>query len=166
MLFIFSLFEVHCFYPVFYHLTYNSITRCLFFRFPPLSSNSPAIPHSNVIPPIFNHMKELLILSIPLPLIVTPEHPNRSINFMFLFCNHPTFHPSYLGTNYSNVIGFLIFIVFLLQFMSGLLLSSYYPPTIASSSVYYIMIDVNAGIYLVPHNLSELDLSELDFFIC
>ena len=58
---------------------------------------------------------------------------------------HVTFYLSYLGMNYSNVIGFLIFIVFLLQFMSGLLLSRYHTPMIAFSSVYYIMIDVNVG---------------------
>ena len=47
--------------------------------------------------------------------------------------------------NYSNVIGFLITLVFLLQFISGLLLSCYYTPIIAFSSIYYIMIDVNKG---------------------
>ena len=59
--------------------------------------------------------------------------------------NHPTFYLSYLGMNYSNVIGFLTFIVFLLQFLSGPLLSRYYSPFLASSSVYYTMIDVNIG---------------------
>jgi len=48
--------------------------------------------------------------------------------------NHPTFYLSYLGMNYSNVIGFLTFIVFLLQFLSGPLLSRYYSPFLASSS--------------------------------
>ena len=54
---------------------------------------------------------------------------------------------SYLGMNYSNVIGFLLFLVFILQFISGLLLSCYYSPfsTMAFDSVYYIMIDVNVG---------------------
>ena len=49
--------------------------------------------------------------------------------------------------NYSNVIGFLLFLVFILQFISGLLLSCYYSPfsTMAFDSVYYIMIDVNVG---------------------
>jgi len=47
--------------------------------------------------------------------------------------------------NYCNVIGFQIFIVFLLQFFSGLLLSSYYSSFIAYNSVNYIMIDVNIG---------------------
>ncbi len=49
--------------------------------------------------------------------------------------------------NYSNVIGFLLFLVFILQFISGLLLSCYYSPfsIMAFDSVYYIMIDVNVG---------------------
>lgn len=62
-----------------------------------------------------------------------------------MLLNHLTFYLSYLGMNYNNVIGFLIFIVFLLQFMSGLLLSCYHSPMIPFSSVYYIMIDVNVG---------------------
>ena len=64
-----------------------------------------------------------------------------------LLNNHFTFYISYLGMNYSNVIGFLLFLVFILQFISGLLLSCYYSPfsTMAFDSVYYIMIDVNVG---------------------
>ena len=64
---------------------------------------------------------------------------------MSLFNNHFTFYLSYLGMNYSNVIGLQIFIVYGLQFVSGLLLSSYYSPLIAYNTVYYIMIDVNVG---------------------
>ena len=64
-----------------------------------------------------------------------------------LLNNHFTFYISYLGMNYSNVIGFLLFLVFILQFISGLLLSCYYSPFSFSAfdSVYYIMIDVNVG---------------------
>ena len=64
-----------------------------------------------------------------------------------LLNNHFTFYISYLGMNYNNVIGFLLFLVFILQFISGLLLSCYYSPfsTMAFDSVYYIMIDVNVG---------------------
>ena len=49
--------------------------------------------------------------------------------------------------NYSNIFGFLLFIVFILQFLSGLLLSCYYIPfyNIAFDTVNYIMIDVNIG---------------------
>lgn len=61
-----------------------------------------------------------------------------------LLNNHFTFYISYLGMNYSNVIGFLLFLVFILQFISGLLLSCYYSPfsTMAFDSVYYIGIKV------------------------
>ena len=68
--------------------------------------------------------------------------------FSYLSSNHFTFYLGYLGMNYSNVIGFIIFIVFLLQFFSGLLLSCYYSPFNAFSSVYYIMIDVNVGWFI------------------
>ena len=64
---------------------------------------------------------------------------------MYFVNNHFTFYLSYLGMNYSNVIGYLIFIVFLLQFLSGCGLAFYHSPLIAFSSVYYIMIDVNVG---------------------
>ena len=47
--------------------------------------------------------------------------------------------------NYTNVIGYFIFILFLLQFISGIGLAFYYSPFIAFSSVYYIMIDINIG---------------------
>ena len=67
-----------------------------------------------------------------------------------VFNKHFTFYSSFLGMNYSNVIGFLLFLVFLLQFMSGILLSCYYSAfyTIAFDSVYYIMIDVNFGWFI------------------
>jgi len=67
---------------------------------------------------------------------------------MVLFWSHHfTFYSSYLGMNYSNVIGAILFLLFILQFLSGLLLSCYYIPfyTIAFDSVYYIMSDVNIG---------------------
>ena len=49
--------------------------------------------------------------------------------------------------NYSNVIGFCLFIVFIIQFITGFFLSFYYSPNamIAFSSIYYLMIDVNVG---------------------
>lgn len=47
--------------------------------------------------------------------------------------------------NYSNVIGFLLSLIFLLQFVSGILLSCYYSSFAGFSSVYYIMIEVNVG---------------------
>lgn len=67
--------------------------------------------------------------------------------FLILLNNHFTFYISYLGMNYSNVIGYLLIQVFILQFISGILLSCYYSPfyTIAFDSVFYIMIDVKYG---------------------
>ena len=61
--------------------------------------------------------------------------------------NHFTLYISYLGMNYSNIFGYLIVLVFILQFISGILLSSYYSPfyTIAFDSVFYLMIDVKYG---------------------
>jgi len=66
---------------------------------------------------------------------------------LMLLNNHFTFYLSYLGMNYSNVIGYLLIQVFILQFISGILLSCYYSPfyTIAFDSVFYIMIDVKYG---------------------
>ena len=47
--------------------------------------------------------------------------------------------------NYSNVIGFILSLIFLLQFVSGLLLSCYFSSFAGFSAVYYIMIEVNVG---------------------
>ena len=54
---------------------------------------------------------------------------------------------TYLGMNICNVIGFLLFVVFLFQFISGILSSRYHSAffRIAFDSVYYIGIDVNVG---------------------
>ena len=71
-----------------------------------------------------------------------------AFSMIIVLSNHFTFYLGYLGMNYSNVIGFIIFIVFLLQFFSGLLLSCYYSPFNAFYSVYYIMIDVNVGWFI------------------
>ena len=40
--------------------------------------------------------------------------------------NHFTYYVSYLGMNYSNVIGFILLSTFVLQVFSGLFLSTYY----------------------------------------
>jgi quinol-cytochrome oxidoreductase complex cytochrome b subunit len=52
--------------------------------------------------------------------------------------------------NYNNVIGFLLFIIFVIQFISGLLLSCYYSDyyNIAFDSMIYIMTDVNIGWFI------------------
>jgi quinol-cytochrome oxidoreductase complex cytochrome b subunit len=64
-----------------------------------------------------------------------------------LYNNHPTFHISYYGMNYSNVLGYLLLQVFIFQFISGIFSSRYYTPlnTIAHDTVFHIMIDVNFG---------------------
>jgi len=72
----------------------------------------------------------------------------RESKMNLIFNNHFTFYVSYLGMNYSNVIGFVIFLVFLLQFMSGILLSCYYSSINAFSSVNYIMMDVIFGWFI------------------
>jgi hypothetical protein len=72
-----------------------------------------------------------------------------NILYLFWINNlHFTFYLSFLGMNYCNVIGFQIFMVFLLQFFSGLLLSSYYSPFIAFNSISVIMIKVNVGWFI------------------
>lgn len=47
--------------------------------------------------------------------------------------------------NYINVLGFILFFIFLLQFVSGILLSCFYSSFAGFSAVYYIMIEVNVG---------------------
>ena len=66
---------------------------------------------------------------------------------LFLFSNHISYYISYLGMNYNNVIGFLLFIIFIIQFVSGILLSCYYSDyyNICFDSVIYITTDVNIG---------------------
>jgi ubiquinol-cytochrome c reductase cytochrome b subunit len=59
--------------------------------------------------------------------------------------NHFSFYLSPLTVSYAYTFGFLLSLLFILQFLSGLLLSCYYSPFIAFSSVHYIMIDVNVG---------------------
>jgi len=52
--------------------------------------------------------------------------------------------------NYNNVIGFLISIIFVIQFISGMLLSCYYSDhhKIAFESIIYIITDVNIGWFI------------------
>lgn len=61
--------------------------------------------------------------------------------------NHFTSYSSFLGMNYSNVIGYLLILVFVLQLVSGILSIGYYSPlySIASDPVLYIMIEVHFG---------------------
>jgi ubiquinol-cytochrome c reductase cytochrome b subunit len=79
---------------------------------------------------------------------------------IYIYINHISYYVSYLGMNYNNVIGFFLFIIFVIQFVSGLLLSCYYSDyyNIAFDSIVYIMSDVNIGwfIRLVIKNNSNL----------
>ena len=60
----------------------------------------------------------------------SPIKAIRTINIksiiIYIYINHISYYVSYLGMNYNNVIGFLLFIIFVIQFVSGLLLSCYY----------------------------------------
>ena len=66
---------------------------------------------------------------------------------LVLLFNHFTLYISYLGMNFSNVIGYLLIQVFIFQLISGLLLSCYYNSLYlyCFDSVYYIIIDVKFG---------------------
>ena len=57
---------------------------------------------------------------------------------------------SFLTFSYINVLGFLLFIVFLLQLSSGILLSIYYNDffTIAFDSIIAIIININNGWFI------------------
>lgn len=61
--------------------------------------------------------------------------------------NHFSPYISDPGMNYSNVIGYMLVMVLLLQFISGILSSSYYNPfySIPFDPVSYTMIDTNLG---------------------
>ena len=68
----------------------------------------------------------------------------------FWFNIHYSLYISFLTFSYINVLGFLLFIVFLLQLSSGILLSIYYNDyfTIAPDSIIYIIINVNNGWFI------------------
>jgi len=61
--------------------------------------------------------------------------------------NHFTFYLSFIPMNYSYCLGYLLLVIFLFQFITGIFLARYYTPlnTIAYDTVFYIMIDVNFG---------------------
>jgi ubiquinol-cytochrome c reductase cytochrome b subunit len=69
--------------------------------------------------------------------------------------------------NYNNVIGFLLFIIYVIQFVSGLLLSCYYSDyyNIAFDSVIYIMTDVNIGWFIRFLHVIGVSLFVLFIFI-
>jgi len=63
---------------------------------------------------------------------------------------HPIYHVSYFGFNYNNVVGFITLIIFVVQFLTGLLLSSYYCDyyVISFDPIVYIIDDVNVGWFI------------------
>lgn len=66
---------------------------------------------------------------------------------LLILFNHFSLYISYLGMNYTNVIGYLLIFVFIFQFISGILLSCYYNCyyLITFDSIYYLIIDVKFG---------------------
>jgi len=67
-----------------------------------------------------------------------------------LIRNHFTFYTSYMGMNLTNVLGFVLMMLMVLQIGSGILLSSYYSAyyTIAFDSIEYIMVEVGIGMMI------------------
>ena len=64
--------------------------------------------------------------------------------FNSLLQNHISFYPSFFFINFTNVFGFVLFIVFSLQFPSGVLLSRFYRPhyVIASDTIHWTVNEV------------------------
>lgn len=65
-----------------------------------------------------------------------------------MFCffpNHSTFYVSYFGFNNTNITGFLLFMVFIFQFLSGFLLTWYYSSILSFDCVNFICIEVYYG---------------------
>lgn len=97
----------------------------------------------HVIPVVQWSMVSLLFLHCFDPLFLNAFLSILSMSFV----NHISFYVSYLGMNYNNVVGFLLSVTFVSQFVSGLLLTCYYSDhsILAFDSMIYIMIDVNVG---------------------
>ena len=86
---------------------------------------------------------------------------------LLIWTNHVSFYVGYLGMNYNNVVGFLLFIIFISQLISGLLLSCYYSDyyKMAFESVVYIIIDVNIGCFIRSFHIIGVSLFILFIFI-
>ena len=72
-------------------------------------------------------------------------------NITFNYLNlHYSLYMSFLTFSYTNILGFLSFIVFLSQLSSGISSSIYYNDffTIASDSIIYIIININNGWFI------------------
>ena len=93
-------------------------------------------------------MSNLFLLSY-LQLVTNPKSIKPIIIKMIAqyFNLHYSLYISFLTFSYINILGFLLFIVFLLQLSSGILLSIYYNDffTIAFDSLAFIIINVNNG---------------------
>nr|YP_010729747.1 cytochrome b [Calcarina hispida]WEF49987.1 cytochrome b [Calcarina hispida] len=70
--------------------------------------------------------------------------------FYPLFNLHLSLYISFLTFSYINILGFLSFIIFLLQISSGILSSIYYNDffTIAFDSIIYLLININKGWFI------------------
>ena len=64
-----------------------------------------------------------------------------------LFSNHSIYYLSNLGLNYTGVFGFILFFLFVIQFLSGIILTLYYSSyySISFYSIFYITFNVNYG---------------------
>lgn len=67
--------------------------------------------------------------------------------FSVVFNNHVVMYVSWLGINLNNVFGFILFLLFVIQIITGILLSFYYSSSsfIAFESVYYLSFNVLYG---------------------
>ena len=107
-----TLFELHIFLPLF--ASYSFRYYLIFIPLNPYSSFFYVLPKSFVS----------FFLSCFHFFFINLFNNHYTLLLACLFNNHYTFYISYLGMNYSNVIGFRLFLVYFLQFISGLLLSS------------------------------------------
>jgi len=67
--------------------------------------------------------------------------------FSVLFNNHVVLYISWLGININNIYGFMLFMLFIIQIITGILLSFYYSSSsyISFESVYYLSFNVIYG---------------------
>ena len=76
----------------------------------------------------------------------------------YIFSNHVSYYVSSLGLNYSGVFGFILVLLFFIQFLSGLFLTLYYSSyyKISFYSIFYLTYDVHYGyIFRIIHILGS-----------
>jgi len=99
------------------------------------------------------------------------DHRIKSFILYSLINNHLTFYLSYLGMNYNNTIGFLLFIIFLLQLLSGILfpglLNYHVPFNIAFLSYIFGNLYTNIGFtaYCDHYIISSFFSNSISHFI-